>query len=371
MNADKKGVSVIVCCYNSVSRLKETLHHLAVQQVDQDLLWELIIVDNNSTDDTAQYAKTIWEQLAPGTSITIVKEPTPGLSYAREKGAATAQYEILIFCDDDNWLDKSYIQTAFQVMHLNSKIGIAGGQSVAACETQKPEWFDRFGQAYAIGHPLLESGIANKRTYLAGAGMIIRKSILEKLKSNGFIPMISDRKANNLISGGDAELCLAVMYMGYDLYYDSRLQFIHFMPAARLQWGYCVKMMTIGHAIPQLFLFLYSYSENSYLQNKEPIFENAIRELRKLIFKKSVKALFFQKPFWLPFKLLLKSQPGSRKEIYLKSNLRKFVYLYVHASELKKAFEKLIVYLSNIHAAQSAEMPININDYTNLNLHEN
>ncbi len=372
MNADfSYGVSVIICCYNSAPRLQQTLAHLAAQEVDNELLWELIIVDNNSTDDTAQFTKNEWTNLEQNVSLKIVEESKAGLSYAREKGAATASYDILIFCDDDNWLEKSYLQTTFTLMQSNKKIGIAAGQSTGAFEIEKPGWFDRFGQAYAIGHPLKESGIANDRTYLAGAGMITRKSILQKLKSFDYTPVISDRSATNLISGGDAELCLAIMYMGYDLYYEEKLQFTHFMTTPRLQWSYCVKMMAEGHAIPQLYLFLYSYSENCYRKNEIPDFKHAYKEVRKRISKKFIKSLFLLKPFWLPFALLYKSQPGSRKEIYLKSNLRKLSYLLTHKKDLQIAFETINIFLHNIHPIPSPEKSIKLNDYTNLRLHEN
>ncbi len=371
MNADfSNGVSVIICCYNSAPRLQQTLAHLALQEVDKNIPWELIIVDNNSSDNTAQFAKDEWTNLAVNTPFKIVEEPKAGLSYARERGATAASYDILIFCDDDNWLEKKYIQTAFDVMQSNKKIGIAAGQSTGAFESAKPEWFDRFGQAYAIGLPFKESGIANERKYLAGAGMITRKSILEKLKSYNYAPVISDRTATNLISGGDAELCLAVIYMGYDLYYDERLQFIHFITTPRLQWSYCVQMMSRGHAIPQLYLFLYSYSENCYNKNEIPEFKNAYKAIKKNISRKSVKSLFFAKPFWLPFLTLIKMQEGSRKEIYLKANLRKLSHLLLRKKDLQIAFEKINIFLVNVHPITSTGKPIKQNDYTNLRLHE-
>ena len=364
------GISVIICCYNSAPRLPETLRHLALQET-VNLSWELIIVDNNSTDDTVQFAQTEWAHLTQNIPVKFVEESKAGLSYAREKGAATASCDILIFCDDDNWLEKTYLQTAFNIMKTNHKIGIAAGQSTGAFEAEKPAWFDRFGQAYAIGHALKSSGVANARTYLAGAGMITRKSILDKLKTLEYTPLISDRSATNLISGGDAELCLAIMYLGYDLYYDEKLRFTHFMTKPRLQWSYCVQMMSGGHAIPQLYLFLYAYSKACYNKNEIPVFKNVYKEIKKNILKKTAKSLFFEKPFWLPFLILIKTQEGSRKEILLKSNLRKLSYILVHKKDLHIAFEKINIFLKNLHPLPSPGKPGKINTYTNLRLHEN
>ncbi len=54
-----KGVSVVVCCYNSAPRLPETLMHLFAQIVNPDIKWEIIIINNASTDDTLEVAQAI------------------------------------------------------------------------------------------------------------------------------------------------------------------------------------------------------------------------------------------------------------------------------------------------------------------------
>lgn len=352
------GVSVIMCCYNSRSRLKQTLACLAAQEINEDLSCELILVDNNSTDDTVSFTTETWKKIAPQIPFRIVQELKPGLTYARETGAAAALYEILIFCDDDNLLEKNYIQQAFNIMQVQPKAGIAGGRSTGAFETKKPEWFDRFGFAYAIGHPLKASGIANQRTFLAGAGMVIRKSIVAKLNTLHYTPVISDRSGSSLISGGDAELCFAVMSLGYDLYYDEKLQFTHYMTAPRIQWPYCVLMMSEGHAIPQLYLFLYHFIEACFKNNEAADFAQAYQKIRKSIFKRSIKCLFFQKPFWLPFVFLMKTQPGSRKEIDLKANLNKLKYLIKHKKDLHFAFDTIHTFYKNLYSFAQVEKPV-------------
>lgn len=344
------GLSVIVCCYNSAARLPETLRHLALQETN--FAWELIIVDNLSTDDTVAVAENCWKELSTAVPLQIIPATIQGLSHAREKGAANAAYEILVFCDDDNWLDKNYLQYAFDIMQANSSIGILGGRSEGACEITKPAWFDRFGQAYAIGTQFSKTGIANARTFIAGAGMVTRKSLLVKLKSCSFKFVTIGRTKSNLLSGDDAELSLAIMYMGYDLYYDERLYFIHYMPAQRLHWPYCVRMMSKGHAIPQLYLFFYDYCYKSFSVKQTPEFGAAYYLLRKQIVKDIKQALFYAKPFWLPLAILLKTRPGSRKEIYLKASLHKAIYLLRHKQQLMKAFYTIRTFLQELQQSK-------------------
>jgi glycosyltransferase involved in cell wall biosynthesis len=103
MNSNNINVSIIICCYNSESRISSTLEHIAKQKIE-NLQLEVILVDNNSNDNTAKVAIEVWSKLGNPFSLSILKEPTPGLSYARKKGVSSANGEIIIFCDDDKIL---------------------------------------------------------------------------------------------------------------------------------------------------------------------------------------------------------------------------------------------------------------------------
>src|SRR5947209_4387756 len=156
--AGMAGISVIICCYNSAVRLPETLRHLARQVVPASMPWEVILVNNASTDDTAEAAKKIWTELEATLPLAVVPEPRPGLSYAREKGIAAARYDILVFVDDDNWLDENYVRVAHEKMCGNAAIGVLGGYIKAQCETPAPPWFEPLQAYYAVGKQSRHSG---------------------------------------------------------------------------------------------------------------------------------------------------------------------------------------------------------------------
>ena len=100
-----KKLSVIICCYNSENRLPETLKHIAKQNIKEGIKWEVVIIDNNSSDNTSNTAKSEWDKHKTNIPLRIITEPKQGLIFAREKGVNEATYDILIFSDDDNWLD--------------------------------------------------------------------------------------------------------------------------------------------------------------------------------------------------------------------------------------------------------------------------
>src|SRR4051812_31837833 len=131
MNEEITGVSIIICCFNSAKRLPETIRHVALQENLDNIKWEVIIVDNNSTDKTIAVAKKEWTKYCLDIPFTVVQENRQGLSFARKKGVEMAKYDLLIFCDDDNWLQEDYMHFAFEIMKANKNIGIAGGRSVA------------------------------------------------------------------------------------------------------------------------------------------------------------------------------------------------------------------------------------------------
>lgn len=237
-NTYRNGVSIVVCCHNSKARLPDTLEHLARQRLES-LSAEVVLVDNNSSDNTAGVAIGLWAQYEEPYSLKVVSEPRPGLSSARKKGISEALFDTLIFCDDDNWLCPDYVQTAYNVISSNNEIGALGGWCEAVFEGEKPDWFDRYARYFAVSRQGKESGdITTKKGCLYGAGMVLKKEVWNELKERGFDAVLSDRKGKSLSSGGDTELTLAIRLLGYRLWFDERLYFKHFMTSGRLNLNY-------------------------------------------------------------------------------------------------------------------------------------
>ncbi|HEV2479881.1 MAG TPA: glycosyltransferase [Puia sp.] len=239
-----KGISVVICCYNSSDRLPQTIRHLALQTIRPDIPWEVIIVNNNSTDDTKEaaareLARYDWKQ----GRHKMVDECNPGLSHARERGVGEAAYDYVLFCDDDNWLDTDYIHTAYDFLEQHPVYAAIGGCSQAAFEDGviAPDWFEEYQMGYAVGRQG-EVGDITARGYLWGAGIMFRKAVYRIVVNATFPSLLTDRKGNELSSGGDSELCLRFVIIGYKLYYSDKLKFRHFISANRLTTAYREKL---------------------------------------------------------------------------------------------------------------------------------
>jgi glycosyltransferase involved in cell wall biosynthesis len=238
------GVSVIVCCHNSAERLPETLRHLAAQQVPEGLPWEIVVIDNASTDGTAETALRCWPSVAPA-SLRVVSEPQAGQSHARIRGIAEARHEIISFIDDDNWAPADWIRRVNAIFASRPDIGACGGRVEAVCEITPPHWFESLQGHYAVGRQHSQSGdITNTSgTLLCGAGLNVRTAAVRKLLKDDFVFMLSGRKGNRLLAGEDTELCFALRASGWRFWYDDDLVLRHFIPKARLQWDYALRLM--------------------------------------------------------------------------------------------------------------------------------
>src|SRR5690606_30759578 len=102
-----KGISVIICTYNGAERIVPTLKALQSQILDPTIQVEVILVNNRSTDTTIEVAQTTWGNFP--IPLLIEFEAEAGVSRARRKGIEVAQYEYILFCDDDNHLFQDYL----------------------------------------------------------------------------------------------------------------------------------------------------------------------------------------------------------------------------------------------------------------------
>jgi glycosyltransferase involved in cell wall biosynthesis len=123
-----KGISVIICTYNGADRIQTTLKALACCGASFPV--EVVLVDNNSTDGTAQTAQVVWADIGkPQFTFSIIHEPQQGLSFARHAGTMASNNEIIVFVDDDNSLAPDYLEHAWRIMTQEPDVAVLGGDA--------------------------------------------------------------------------------------------------------------------------------------------------------------------------------------------------------------------------------------------------
>ncbi|MEO6719210.1 MAG: glycosyltransferase [Ferruginibacter sp.] len=256
----ENGISVIVCCFNSSSRLQPTLEHLCWQKKIPVESWEVIIVDNASSDDTAAKATAIWNSFAVSKpAFKIVYEEKAGLSSARQKGIQESRFKYVLFCDDDNWLNETYLAGAVAIMYANPAIGALGGNGFPVFESKEPPhfWKNQY-HVLAVGSQWHTVGdITNERGVLYGAGLVLNKAAYNELiEKYNFYFQVSDRIGDNLASSGDHELCLALKRIGYKIFYSETLTFKHYIPQRRTTISYYKKLfLSFGESDAMLLMY--------------------------------------------------------------------------------------------------------------------
>lgn len=230
------SISVAICSFNGAIRLPRVLDSVASQVLLYHIDYDVIFVDNNSTDNSSCVVEDYWSRLKTNIALKIVHEKRQGLCYAREAAVCNCVADFIVFCDDDNWLDPEYLHHVHLIMESNSLIGALGGASVAATEAIPPTWFSTEACNYAVGSQAKSNTLVDvtNRGYLWGAGLALRTKILKRCFSQGVRPLLTGRSGNVLLAGDDSEICAWSVIAGYKLYFSPMLKFTHFMPETRL-----------------------------------------------------------------------------------------------------------------------------------------
>jgi len=261
------GISLVIFCYNSEKRIEETLRHIANQKFTKAITWELVVVDNNSTDQTLIVTERAWKDLRCSIPFRIVSEKKQGLSYARLAGIKAAAYEIVAFVDDDNRLFDDWVEIAYEFMSSHPEVGLCGGQTFPDYEITPGPWFEKVKHTIAVGQQGTGiEDITEKRKFVWGAGAIIKRSLILKAVDLGFSNITASRVPGFLGGGDDWELACIVRAMHAKIYYNEQLKLYHYIPAGRTSWEY-IRKNTRGYAYSGLLFDVYEwYMKGKYLR---------------------------------------------------------------------------------------------------------
>jgi len=199
-------VSVNVCTYNRHQLLRQLLESLLEQRLDDAIRYEVIVVDNNSTDETRQ---VVDEFIGRGHNhLRYIFEQRQGLSYARNTAVEAARAPIVAFTDDDVRVAPTWVQTIKRTLDHHPEVDCVGGKIVPCWPAPPPVWLtERHWGPLAIvdfGDRPFYVSIHNQLCLLT-ANMAIRKDVLERI--GRFRPQLQ-RVQNQVGSMEDHELLL-------------------------------------------------------------------------------------------------------------------------------------------------------------------
>ena len=133
-------ITLILCTYNRCRSLAQALESAAALRLPKPIEWEVLVVDNNSSDQTRHVVED-FRRRYPG-RFRYLFEPQQGLSYARNAGVRQAKGDILAFTDDDVTVEPTWLQNLTACLHDGEWAG-AGGRTVLAHPFSPPKWLTR------------------------------------------------------------------------------------------------------------------------------------------------------------------------------------------------------------------------------------
>ena len=226
------GITVILCTYNRCRDLAGTLESVAASQVPSSVTWEVLVVDNNSTDQTRDVVEGFCRR-HPG-RFRYLFEPKAGKSYALNAGIANARGEVLAFVDDDVTVEPTWLQNLTAELHGGEWAGTAGRILPAHGFTPPPWlppiWFPILFAHFDLGDQPSE---LNRPPY--GANMAFRKSAFEK---HGGFRIDLGPTPNSQIRNEDTEFGRRLIKAGERLRYEPSAVVYHPLPQGRITKEY-------------------------------------------------------------------------------------------------------------------------------------
>lgn len=223
-------ISVIIATYNRDLFIVNCLEHLAAQTLAKEL-FEVWVVDNNSTDQTAAKVNAYLKQ-HPNLPFHYVFEKNKGLSFARNRGIEESAGEILVFLDDDAEPEPDLLEIYLTFFEENPTAAGAGGRILPKfSEAPEPVWMNKYLNGYLAkvdlgGPPRIYSG---RMKYPIGCNMVYRKKALDQV--GRFNTALTFR-------GDDKYIFQMISAQNPNIFYLNNALVYHNIPAQRLQFPY-------------------------------------------------------------------------------------------------------------------------------------
>ncbi len=226
------NVTVVLCTCNRSSSLSKALDSVAAQVLSDSFSWEVIVVDNNSTDQTREVVEGYCRR--DPTRFRYVFESRQGLSRARNAGICAARGEVIAFIDDDVIAEPNWLRDLTASLHDGRWAG-AGGRIVPPQDFTPPGWLTVGGETDLLGAllPLFDLGDepCEMRRPPYGANMAFRKEMFDK---HGMFRTDLGRCGNKMLMGEDIEFGSRLMSAGERLRYEPLAVVEHPVPKERL-----------------------------------------------------------------------------------------------------------------------------------------
>ena len=256
--------SFVVFTYNSSDLIQTTLRHLKKTIDNYQIENEILLVDNNSNDNTIEIVNEFSKQY--DLEIRIINNSRQGLAYSRIEGVKAASKEYICFIDDDNFVHPNWTKVLTETINSHNP-DVIGCSTIGISSVELPDWWEKYKQYYACGKRYSKSGfLENPLHKMWGAGLTVKRKFAEPALLRRDL-LCTGRIGKKQMTGEDAELNYRVRLLGGTFYNCNELVLDHFMRPHRLNKNHLKKTFQ-GNGLAAINLDLYKYLITNNLKYK-------------------------------------------------------------------------------------------------------
>ncbi|NET43126.1 hormogonium polysaccharide biosynthesis glycosyltransferase HpsE [Okeania sp. SIO2B3] len=247
--------TVAIPTYNGATRLPIVLEKLRSQINTENISWEVIVVDNNSSDNLTQVVNSFQHEWPDHIPLRYCFEAEQGLAFARQKAIEEANGNFIGFLDDDNLPEPDWVIEAVKFGQEHQTAGAYSGKIMGYFEADPPEKFDTIQAFLAIRKHGSETCLfePEKLRLPPGAGLVVRKQAWSENVPTRLA--LVGRVGNSIVAGEDYEALLYLHKGGWKIWYNPTMCIHHKIPKHRLEKEYLIPLAKgIGLATFQLLM---------------------------------------------------------------------------------------------------------------------
>jgi len=239
--------SIVIPTYNGAQRLPEVLDNLQSQVATEEIEWEVLVVDNNSQDETAEVVSNYAQKWRQYSQLRYLFEGKQGQAYARHSGVQAAYSSSLIgFLDDDNIPASNWVAEARAFGRSRPQVGAYGGIIHGKLDTPPPPYFKQVGSYLTIynrgGNSFQYKRNAKPRRIPPAPGVVIRKQAWQDAMPSPEKLLIAGRDEKTMASGEDAEMMFRIQNTKWEVWHNPKMEIWHHMPPHRLEKAYLLRL---------------------------------------------------------------------------------------------------------------------------------
>ena len=268
-------ISIIICTYNREKYIYKTLERIAKNNFDYNQ-YEVVLINNNSSD-SSELECFRFQQNFPNINIRYFIETQQGLSFARNRGIIEAKGDILVFLDDDSFVEDDYLTNLDNYMKEYPDFMAFGGKISPLFETGiTPSWLSKWSYSWVSAINLgNEVQLFKKNNYPIGANMGFKKEYFEKY---GYFNTHLGRNKKNMMAGEEKDIFHRSNRKIDKIYYFPNAKVQHVIPESRTTMAY-IKRLGLGIGMSEKLRTL-KISKGCYLKR---IFSESIKWMATFI----------------------------------------------------------------------------------------